>query len=52
MTDKRWAFVIFLLAIVAGLVWQGLSECDECSGGSCAIIIDAPSESESLEVTP
>lgn len=52
MTDKRWAFVIFLVAIVAGLVWQGLDECNECRGGSCPIIIDDPSESGIQEVAP
>lgn len=52
LTDKRWAFVIFLLVIIAGLLWQSWSECDEGRGGSCAIIPDNPSENRFLEVIP
>lgn len=52
LTDKRWAFVIFLLAIAVGLLWQSWSEGDDGRGGSCVIIPDDPSENRFLEVVP
>ncbi|GEM_PF-3560649 len=52
MADKRWALVLFLFALVAGLVWQGLRECNDCGGGSCAIVIEDLSGEALEEVTP
>jgi len=53
MSDKKWAFIIFLVAIAAGLIFQSVRECDDCGGGTCAIIEDQPNSVNGVEeITP